>query len=49
LGLAYQRRLRPIGYANKGGKTEALANIQAAAVTTDLADITAAFRATPLA
>jgi beta-phosphoglucomutase-like phosphatase (HAD superfamily) len=31
-----------IGYANKPGKTRALADVQAAAVTTDLAEITAA-------
>lgn len=33
-----------IGYANRPGKAEALADAQAAAVITNLADITAAFR-----
>jgi len=33
-----------IGYASKPGKAKALAAVQAAAVTTDLADITAALR-----
>jgi len=37
-----------IGYANKPGKVEALARVQAAAVTTSLAEITTALRATPV-
>jgi beta-phosphoglucomutase-like phosphatase (HAD superfamily) len=36
-----------IGYADKPGKTQALADVQAAAVTTDLAEITTALRDTP--
>jgi beta-phosphoglucomutase-like phosphatase (HAD superfamily) len=35
-----------IGYADKPGKTQALADVQAAAVTTDLAEITTALRNT---
>jgi len=35
-----------IGYADKPGKAQALAGVQAAAVTTDLAEITAALRNT---
>jgi beta-phosphoglucomutase-like phosphatase (HAD superfamily) len=35
-----------IGYADKPGKAQALAGVQAAAVTTDLADITTALRTT---
>jgi phosphoglycolate phosphatase-like HAD superfamily hydrolase len=35
-----------IGYANKPGKAEALADVQAAAVTNDLAEIIAAVRLT---
>jgi len=38
-----------IGYANKPAKIEALARVQAAAVTTSLAEITTALRATPSA
>jgi len=38
-----------IGYANKPAKVEALARVQAAAVTTSLADITTALRAAPSA
>jgi beta-phosphoglucomutase-like phosphatase (HAD superfamily) len=34
------------GYADKPGKAQALADVQAAAVTTDLAEITAALRTT---
>jgi hypothetical protein len=34
-----------IGYANKPGKAETLPEVQAAAVTTDLAENTAAMRA----
>ncbi len=36
-----------IGYANKPGKADALIHAQADAVTTDLAEITTALRATP--
>jgi phosphoglycolate phosphatase-like HAD superfamily hydrolase len=36
-----------IGYADKPGKAEALADAQAAAVTTDLAEISTALRDTP--
>jgi hypothetical protein len=36
-----------IGYADKPGKIQALADVQAAAVTTDLAEITTALRDTP--
>jgi beta-phosphoglucomutase-like phosphatase (HAD superfamily) len=35
-----------IGYADKPGKAQALAGVQAAAVTTDLAEITTALRNT---
>jgi hypothetical protein len=35
-----------IGYADKPGKTQALAGVQAAAVTTDLAGISTALRNT---
>jgi beta-phosphoglucomutase-like phosphatase (HAD superfamily) len=35
-----------IGYADKPGKVQALADVQAAAVTTDLAEITTALRNT---
>ena len=35
-----------IGYADKPGKAQALADVQAAAVTTDLAEITIALRNT---
>jgi beta-phosphoglucomutase-like phosphatase (HAD superfamily) len=38
-----------IGYANKPAKIEALIHVQAAAVTTTLAEITTALRATPSA
>jgi hypothetical protein len=38
-----------IGYANKPAKVEALARVQAAAMTTSLAEITTALRATPIA
>ncbi len=34
-----------IGYANKPGKAQALADVQAATVTTNLAEITAAMKA----
>jgi phosphoglycolate phosphatase len=37
-----------IGYANKPGKAEDLADVQAAAVTADLAEISAALRMSPL-
>ena len=37
------------GYANKPGKAEALADAQAAAVTTDLTEIATALRDTPCA
>jgi Haloacid dehalogenase-like hydrolase len=37
-----------IGYANRPGKVQALASVQAAAVTTDLAEITTALRAAPV-
>lgn len=37
-----------IGYANKPGKAEALTRVQAATVTTRLAEITTALRATPV-
>jgi phosphoglycolate phosphatase len=37
-----------IGYANKPGKIEALTDAQAAAVTTDLAEISTALRDTPM-
>jgi hypothetical protein len=37
-----------MGYADKPGKARALAGVQAAAVTTDLAEITAALRNTAL-
>jgi beta-phosphoglucomutase-like phosphatase (HAD superfamily) len=37
-----------IGYANKPGKVEALTRVQAATVTTRLAEITTALRATPV-
>ena len=33
-----------MGYADKPGKAQALAEVQAAAVTTDLAEITTALR-----
>jgi N-acetyl-D-muramate 6-phosphate phosphatase len=39
--------VRVIGYANKPGKADALIRAQADAVTTDLAEITTALRATP--
>jgi hypothetical protein len=35
-----------IGYADKPGTAQALADVQAAAVTTDLAEITTALRST---
>lgn len=38
-----------IGYANKPAKIGALIHVQAAAVTTSLAEITKALRATPIA
>ena len=38
--------LAVIGYADKPGKAQALADVQAAAVTTDLAEITTALRNT---
>jgi hypothetical protein len=38
-----------IGYADKPGKAEALAHAQAAAVTTDLAEISTALGDTPCA
>jgi beta-phosphoglucomutase-like phosphatase (HAD superfamily) len=37
-----------IGYANKPGKVETLTRVQAATVTTRLAEITTALRATPV-
>jgi phosphoglycolate phosphatase-like HAD superfamily hydrolase len=37
-----------IGYANKPGKVQALADVQAATVTTSLAEITTALRAAPV-
>ena len=37
-----------IGYANKPGKVAALTRVQAATVTTSLAEITTALRATPI-
>ena len=37
-----------IGYANKPGKVAALAEVQAATVTTSLAEITTALRAAPV-
>jgi beta-phosphoglucomutase-like phosphatase (HAD superfamily) len=37
-----------IGYANKPGKVHALAEVQAATVTTSLAEVTTALRATPV-
>jgi beta-phosphoglucomutase-like phosphatase (HAD superfamily) len=37
-------RIGVIGYADKPGKAQALADVQAAAVTTDLAEITSALR-----
>jgi beta-phosphoglucomutase-like phosphatase (HAD superfamily) len=40
-------RVAVIGYADKPGKTQALADVQAAAVTTELAEITTALRDTP--
>jgi hypothetical protein len=36
-----------IGYADKPGKVQALADVQAAAVTTDLGEITTALCDTP--
>jgi len=38
-----------IGYADKPGKAEALAEAQAAAVTNDLAEISTALRTSPIA
>ena len=37
-----------IGYANKPGKVAALTRVQAATVTTSLAEITTALRAAPV-
>jgi beta-phosphoglucomutase-like phosphatase (HAD superfamily) len=37
-----------IGHGNKRGEAKALTHVQAAAISTDLAEITAALRATPL-
>ena len=37
-----------IGYANKPGKVSALTHVQAAAVTTSLAEVTTALSATPV-